>query len=462
MQPGPTAFCLGRAAHPAQPGDDVCRLCGTLIRGTMLGSYQVQQLLGSGRSGKAYLAMHLGLRQPAAVKLFPPDRASMNLWESARREGTRATLLRHSSILPIFSCTPWHPKTRPDDSGLFDESRTASSGKDPYLLVLCQYAPCSLIQFLEQPGEGEVPGMSRLSRVLLLIQQVGAALSTAHERGIVHGALVPGNLLSDGQGRIQVADFGLARLHPPPAPYLAPELAAVNQRSVQSGNMALFWEAVTPASDQYTLAVLYQQLLTQILPSEDYKLVYPILQRAIQQSAARRFASIGTFTSELLTQLSRKVIPGGSGSEQARGYPQSTQQEGSGWGKGEQRGLSPYDDEVSGGISRGLGSSAPTTGADEWEKLGGKLFAAHDYEGAVQVYQRALYLDANKATLWLSLGDAYFALENYSEALKVYERAVALNPKDPQAWFNRGTVLDALGRRGEALACYERANQLGL
>jgi tetratricopeptide (TPR) repeat protein len=97
---------------------------------------------------------------------------------------------------------------------------------------------------------------------------------------------------------------------------------------------------------------------------------------------------------------------------------------------------------------------------DDWEKLGGKLFTTHDYNGAVKAYQRALEIDTSRASSWLALGDAYFALEQYREALRAYEQATQLNPSDPATWSNRGTVLDTLNRHREAAECYERAEQL--
>ncbi len=420
MQPEALSHCLGPSAHPAQLGDDLCRFCGSMIEGTILGPYRVQQLLGGGRSGMAYLTLHLGQMQAAVVKLFPPDSA----------------------------CTLWQPQTRPVKSRSLDES--APGSRDPYFLILCQYAPGSLAQFFESLRADGSSETAHLARLLSLIQQAGSALATAHAHNLVHGALVPGNLLSDGQSHLWVADFGLARLHPPPAPYLAPELAQAVSRDKQAGSRTAFWKAVTPASDQYMFALLCHQLLAQVLRLEKYQMALPILQRAMQPKPASRFASIEIFTTELIGQLSRSVIPGWDIGEQKKDVSPTPRQE-----------SAPPSRRGAANVSRGPASSLFPTNADEWEKFGGKLFAARDYEAALQAYQRGLDLEANKASLWLSFGDACFASERYSEALAAYERAVALNPNDPLAWSNRGTALDALGRHNEAMACYARASQLG-
>ncbi len=70
-----TSFCLGHPPHPLQAGEIVCRICGTLAAGASLGHYQAQKLLGTGRSGQAYLAAHQRSGQSVVIKLFPQDPA---------------------------------------------------------------------------------------------------------------------------------------------------------------------------------------------------------------------------------------------------------------------------------------------------------------------------------------------------------------------------------------------------
>src|SRR5205085_2565161 len=51
------SFCLGPQAHRARTEDVLCRVCGNFVaRAVILGAYRVHRLLGSGRSGNAYLA----------------------------------------------------------------------------------------------------------------------------------------------------------------------------------------------------------------------------------------------------------------------------------------------------------------------------------------------------------------------------------------------------------------------
>ena len=45
--------CLGHPSHLVESGEMLCRTCGHFVRGAMLGAYQVLELLGMGRSGRA-------------------------------------------------------------------------------------------------------------------------------------------------------------------------------------------------------------------------------------------------------------------------------------------------------------------------------------------------------------------------------------------------------------------------
>jgi serine/threonine protein kinase len=476
------AVCLGHPGHVVQAGEIICHICGTLVAGAHLGIYQVQQFLGQGRSGSAYLATHLRSRQPVAIKLFPTyNNAGYRLWEAMRKEVRVVTSLRHNAILPVFSCTLWHPEGRSGSRPLPD--LIATPGKEEYLLTLCQYVPGNLTGFLAYYEQSEhritveqTPAF--IARLVNMIKLVGGALSAAHERGIIHGALVPGNILLDKYNRPWVADFGLARLHPPAAPYLAPELIPVGQTSIRTGNLELYWEAVTPFSDQYAFAILCEQLLTRLLRPVDYEAALSVIQCATNQKPTRRFASIDIFVHELTNQLTRgrssiwegrststtePIRPAPSTNTDWRrntGIPGVAQPStGTDW-KTTYPQLTPHEKQRYEQMMSYQLSSSGLPPAEDWEKRGDKLFTMHDYEGAADAYQRALEADNGKATTWLALGDAYLAMERYGEALRAYEYAMQLDPNDPLAWSNRGTALDALGRHKEAMECYERASEL--
>src|SRR3954447_5240755 len=97
------------------------------------------------------------------------------------------------------------------------------------------------------------------------LAQAAAALDTAHDAGVVHRDIKPGNLLLDEHERLAVADFGIARLA------WEDQLTATGQvlgtAAYLSPEQAL-GEAATAASDRYALAVVAYELLTGTRPFE--------------------------------------------------------------------------------------------------------------------------------------------------------------------------------------------------
>ncbi len=110
-------------------------------------------------------------------------------------------------------------------------------------------------------GDREIPHQTALR----WLHEAAAALDTAHEAGVVHRDIKPGNLLLDGRDRLAVADFGIARLA------WEDQLTATGQvlgtAAYLSPEQAM-GEAATAASDRYAFAVVAYELLTGTRPFE--------------------------------------------------------------------------------------------------------------------------------------------------------------------------------------------------
>ncbi|MBW2255202.1 MAG: serine/threonine protein kinase [Deltaproteobacteria bacterium] len=161
---------------------------GTIIAGR----YQVDRLIARGGMAAVYLAHHVKLNRPVALKILspPPDAEDPGAFEERfQLEAETLASLDHPNIVILH-----------------DFGETADGR---FFLAM---------EFVEGPRlsdalrDGPLPS----ERALHLIMQVCAALRYAHKRGVVHRDLKPSNLLirrrEDGEEKVKVVDFGLVKL----------------------------------------------------------------------------------------------------------------------------------------------------------------------------------------------------------------------------------------------------------
>jgi Protein kinase domain len=208
-----------------------------------LGQYQLKQKLGAGGMGEVYLAEHLLLRRPCAIKLIRPERAGdpRNLTRFEREVQATATL------------TNWHTVE------IFDYGRST----DGTFYYVMEYLPgWNLEQLVAR--EGPLPAR----RVVHLLRQVAEALREAHGIGLIHRDIKPSNIITGRRGgRDDVAkllDFGLV---------LAPSAESNRERLTQDDMVAGTPSYMSPEqaggsdgldarSDLYSLGAVAYFLLT--------------------------------------------------------------------------------------------------------------------------------------------------------------------------------------------------------
>jgi serine/threonine protein kinase len=162
--------------------------------GTVVGSYQVESLLGRGGMGVVYRAedQRPGTRgRKVALKILAPELSSDERFRQRfERESQMAASLDHPNIVPVYEAG--------EVEGLLYIAMRYVEGEE-------------LRAFLQR--EGPPPP----ERALAIIGQVGAALDAAHARGLVHRDVKPGNILlipgddPDGPPHVYLTDFGLTK-----------------------------------------------------------------------------------------------------------------------------------------------------------------------------------------------------------------------------------------------------------
>ncbi len=162
------------------------------------GKYRLDGRLGEGAVGVVYRATHLGLKKAFALKLLKPGPA-LDPFSVSRfqREAEALGRLRHPYIVDVT------------DSGI-DPGTGA-----PYLVMeLLEGVPLSELC--------RTAGPLPLDRALPILDAVATAVDAAHERGILHRDLKPGNVLLCGKDEeVKVLDFGLAEISTSPSPAAA-------------------------------------------------------------------------------------------------------------------------------------------------------------------------------------------------------------------------------------------------
>src|SRR5438876_1242261 len=200
-----------------------------------LGDYELLEEIGRGAQGVVFRARQKSLNRIVALKVI-----SLGQWASKahlkrfRREAEAAASLDHPSIVPIY-------EVGEREGACYFSMRFVEGGQ---LDEVVKRAPMSIRQAAE------------------LIAKVARTVHYAHEHGILHRDIKPGNILLDAKGEPLLTDFGLVRLVEAESTitrtrealgtpsYIAPEQAAGEQREL------------TNATDIYGLGAVLYQLLT--------------------------------------------------------------------------------------------------------------------------------------------------------------------------------------------------------
>ncbi len=202
----------------------------------LLGNYQILEEIGRGGMGVIYRARQRHSRRIVALKRVLSCHAdSQDTLMRFRRESQAAANLDHPNILPIYEVSETH------DGLPFFSMKFAGGGS------LLEAGPAL---------------RSEPRRAITLMAKVARAVQYAHDQGILHRDLKPGNILLDGSGEPLVSDFGLAKWLEPtgrethtPTIFGTPGYIAPEQVNGSAGNLPR-------AADVYSLGAVLFDLLT--------------------------------------------------------------------------------------------------------------------------------------------------------------------------------------------------------
>jgi serine/threonine-protein kinase len=205
-----------------------------------LGQYVLRRQLGAGGMGEVYLAEHVLLKRPAAIKLIRPDRAGdpKNLQRFEREVKTTATL------------------THPNTVQVFDYGHT----EDGTFYYVMEYLPGLTLDSLVKDA-GPLPP----ARAVHFLRQLCGALAEAHGAGLVHRDIKPGNVMVCERGGardvVKLLDFGLVLPHGVGDEKLTQDGAVAGTPAYMSPEQASGRDEPGARSDIYSVGALAYFLL---------------------------------------------------------------------------------------------------------------------------------------------------------------------------------------------------------
>jgi eukaryotic-like serine/threonine-protein kinase len=265
----------------------------------LAGRYRLVAPIGTGASGRVYVAWDVKLQRKVAVKVLHAALADdAGFLRRFGAEAQMAASLHHPNVVAVYD---W--------------------GDDETPFMVLELLEGGSLRALLDRGDRLTP-----AQAAAVGRQVAVGLDYAHARGLVHRDVKPANLLFDEHGTARVADFGLARALAEAswtepagavlgtARYAAPEQVrgVVDARSDVYSLALVLVEAVTgavPFAADTSLATLLARVERHLEVPPELGALGPVLERAGRADAADRFPDARSFAAALSEAAARLPAP---------------------------------------------------------------------------------------------------------------------------------------------------------
>ena len=274
-----------------------------LGRGSVIGGYRIDELIGRGGMGLVYRATNVALNRIYALKVLAPGLAEdEGFRQRFKREMRIAASLHHPNIVGIHY----------------------AGEQDGMLFFVMDYVTgTDLREILIKQGALDP------NRAVDLLEQFASALDAAHRRGLVHRDVKPGNIMitvKDGEEHAYLTDFGLAKKFDTASglttkgsivgtvDYMAPEQITGSRTDARTDIYALgcvFYQMLTgkvPYERENSVATLYAHVHEPPPPldgdiSDTHPAFAPVFEKAMAKESDERYFSAGDFARDAAAAL---------------------------------------------------------------------------------------------------------------------------------------------------------------
>lgn len=221
----------GLCAAEWMSGDSHVDITSLLLPGRVIGNFEILAPIGSGGYGTVFSAKDLVLNREVALKVLNPEAVSSAV--SVLHEARAAAGINHPNVCTIYAVD--------DSTGV-------------PMIAMEHIAGRTLRQRLQS---GPIP----LRKAVAIGRQMATGLAAAHERGVSHGDLKPGNVMIDSNGVVKVLDFGIAHIVSAVEDEESDERQIVGTPAYMSPEQTE-GHRPSPRSDVFSLGLMLYELVT--------------------------------------------------------------------------------------------------------------------------------------------------------------------------------------------------------
>jgi len=294
-----------------------------------LGKYDIRRTLGKGAMGIVYEGFDPVIERTVAIKTILPSQLNGTEYVSVmarfKREAQAAGRLNHPGIVAIYEYGEDFAQDITDEEATVIAGPSAAPGAQRVAFIAMEFVKGRELRDFFEKGE-RFP----LHEVVRIMSEMLDALDHAHSQGVVHRDMKPANLILLENGRVKVADFGIARLEASELTqtgavlgtpsYMSPEQfmgQPVDGRSDLFSCGVILYQLLTgekPFTGESTTTIMYKVLREEPVPPTELNLSLPpaldaVMKKALAKQPAQRFQTGSDFAQALRAAIAEAAAP---------------------------------------------------------------------------------------------------------------------------------------------------------